>query len=81
MLTALNQVFLTDENDVVMLYYSGHGLEGTFLPIDYDGIQNILKHDEVKDIINRSRAKNKICFIDACHSGSVLAQRDRSHHR
>ncbi|MBK9109707.1 MAG: caspase family protein [Saprospiraceae bacterium] len=75
-LTALNQVFLrADENDVVMLYYSGHGLEGTFLPIDYDGIQNILKHDEVKDIINKSRAKNKICFIDACHSGSVLAQK------
>lgn len=73
-LTALNQVFLrADENDVVMLYYSGHGLEGTFLPIDYDGFQNILKHEEVKDIINRSKAKNKICFIDACHSGSLLA--------
>jgi len=73
-LTALNQVFMrADENDVVMLYYSGHGLEGTFLPIDYDGFQNILKHDEVKEIINRSKAKNKICFIDACHSGSLLA--------
>jgi hypothetical protein len=73
-LKTLNQVFMkADENDVVMMYFSGHGLEGTFIPIDYDGFSNLLKHDEVKDIINRSKAKHKVCFTDACHSGSLLA--------
>lgn len=73
-LQAMNQVFMrADENDVIMLYYSGHGLEGTFLPIDYDGYSNLLKHDEVKELLNKSKAKNKVCFIDACHSGSLFA--------
>ncbi len=73
-LKTLNQVFMkADENDVVMMYFSGHGLEGTFIPIDYDGFSNLLKHDEVKEIINRSKAKHKVCFTDACHSGSLLA--------
>ena len=62
-----------DENDVVLMYYSGHGLEGTFIPIDYDGFSNLLKHDEVKEILNRSKAKHKVCFLDACNSGSLLA--------
>jgi hypothetical protein len=73
-LQALNQIFMrADENDVVMMYYSGHGLEGTFIPIDYDGFSNLLKHDEVKEIINKSHAKYKICYLDACNSGSLLA--------
>ncbi len=73
-LQALNEIFLkADDNDVVMLYYSGHGLEGTFIPIDYDGTNNLISHEEVKDILNRSKAKHKICYLDACYSGSLLA--------
>jgi len=73
-LQALNEVFLkADENDVVMFYYSGHGLEGTFIPIDYDGTNNLISHEEIKDILSRSKAKHKICYFDACYSGSLLA--------
>jgi hypothetical protein len=73
-IVAMNEIFLkADENDVIMLYYSGHGLEGTFLPIDYDGFKNALHHDEIKEIFNKSMAKHKVCFADACHSGSLLA--------
>ena len=73
-LKAMNEVYMkADENDVIMLYYSGHGLEGTFIPIDYDGFENALGHDEVKDMFNKSKAKHKICYADACHSGSLLA--------
>lgn len=64
-----------DENDVVMLYYSGHGLPGSFLPIDYDGYNNTIAHHEVKAILDNSKAKHKICFADACHSGSLLAMK------
>lgn len=75
-LAAMNEVLLkADENDVVLMYYSGHGLPGMFLPIDFDGYKNSLQHEEVLEIFNRSKAKHKLCIADACHSGSLLASR------
>jgi hypothetical protein len=74
--TTLRQVLLkADENDVVIFYFSGHGLEGSFLPQDYDGINNKLYHTEVKAILEQSKAKHKICIADACHSGTLLAMK------
>ncbi len=71
-LKTMRQYFLkADANDVVMLYFSGHGLEGCFLPVDYDGYNNKLRHEEVKQIFNASKAKHKLCIADACHSGSL----------
>ncbi len=76
MIRTMKKVFLkADENDVVMLYYSGHGLDGYFVPTDYDGINNLVKHEEVIDIFKQSKAKHKIVFADACHSGSMLAMK------
>lgn len=75
-LAGMNEILLkADENDVVMMYYSGHGLPGMFLPIDFDGYRNSLSHDEVMKIFNSSKAKHKLCIADACHSGSLLASR------
>ncbi len=75
-LAAMNDVFgKADDNDIVMMYYSGHGIAGSFLPVDYNGFQNKLKHSEVMAILNASRAKYKICLADACYSGSLLAQK------
>ncbi len=74
MLTAMQEVFFkADDNDVVIFYFSGHGLEGSFLPVNYNGFHNKLQHDEVKEILNKCQAKQKIVFADACHSGSLLA--------
>lgn len=73
-LKAMNELYLkADDNDMIVLYFSGHGLEGTFLPIDYDGYQNAITHDEVKNLFTKSKARHKICFADACHSGSLMA--------
>ncbi len=73
-LKAMHEVLTkADENDVIMMYYSGHGLEGTFLPIDYNGFANSIHHNEIKEIFSKSAAKHKVCFADACHSGSLLA--------
>lgn len=75
-LTTMRQVLLkADENDVVIFYFSGHGLEGSFLPQDYDGINNKLYHTEIKAILEQSKAKHKICIADACHSGTLLAMK------
>ena len=75
-LNALEEVFTqVGQNDLVMLYFSGHGLPGSFLPYDYDGYGNQIYHDEIKDILDRSPAKYKICIADACHSGGLLAMK------
>ena len=75
-LDAMNETFgKAGPNDLVFLYFSGHGLKGSFLPIDFDGYNNKLYHEEINEIFDRSRAKLKLCIADACHSGSLLAMR------
>lgn len=63
------------ENDLIIFYFSGHGLNGSFLPFDFDGFNNKMGHDEVAAAFNHSKAKYKLCLADACHSGSILAMR------
>ncbi len=73
---SMRQVLLqADENDVVLLYFSGHGLPGSFLPVDFDGFNNKLQHEDLKELFKESKAKHKICLADACHSGSLMAMR------
>lgn len=62
-----------DENDVIMFYFSGHGIDGAFVPYDFDGYYNRLTHEEVKAALAESKAKHKVCVADACHSGSMWA--------
>jgi len=59
------------ENDMIFFYFSGHGLKGSFLPIDYDGTNNKLLHTDITDVLAGSKAKFKVCIADACHSGSL----------
>ncbi len=76
MMNAMRQTFSkADKNDVVMLYFSGHGLKGAFVPSDYDGQNNRVFHDEILGIFESSQAKHKVVFADACHSGSMLAMK------
>lgn len=71
-LRTMRQYFLkADANDVVLFYFSGHGLEGCFLPVDFDGYNNKLRHDEIKRVFMESKAKHKLCIADACHSGTL----------
>ncbi len=71
---AMRDVYLrADENDVVLFYFSGHGLEGAFLPVDYDGFDNRLEHFELREALLATRARHKLIIADACHSGSLIA--------
>jgi len=75
-LSALEELFMkAGSNDLVMLYFSGHGLQGSFLPNDFDGFNNKILHEEINSILKRSAAKYKLCIADACHSGSLLAMK------
>ena len=76
-LSAMDELFRrAGPDDLIMLYFSGHGLQGCFLPIDYDGFHNQLFHEEINEAFSRSKAKFKLCIADACHSGGLLALRD-----
>ncbi len=74
---AMEEIFgEADANDMILFYFSGHGMEGAFVPIDSDGDYNRLPHRLVKDMIINSSAKYKLVIADACHSGGLLAYRD-----
>lgn len=60
-----------DGNDVIIFYFSGHGLNGSFLPVDFDGANHRLDHYQIVRILENSRAKHKICIADACFSGNL----------
>lgn len=73
-ISAMQAMFArADSNDIVLFYFSGHGVEGAFVPYDYDGIHNLLSHIDVRDMMERSAAKFKVCIADACHSGGLEA--------
>lgn len=58
-------------DDVLLFYFSGHGLPGSFLPVDFDGTERQLKHEDIKAILDQSAAKARLLFSDACHSGTL----------
>ena len=64
------------ENDAVFCFFSGHGIDGSFLPIDSDGYQNKLSYVEIKDLLAQCRAKQKVYIGDACYSGSFLSPKN-----
>ena len=75
-LKAMEETFSkAGEEDLVLLYFSGHGIPGAFLPIDFDGLNNKIFHQEISSVLASSRAKYKVCIADACHSGGLLAVR------
>lgn len=61
--------------DMIIFYFSGHGLEGSFLPVDYDGTNNEFAHTEIGEIMQSSKAAYKVCIADACHSGGMWASK------
>lgn len=73
---ALNSIISNaDKNDVIFIYYAGHGVEGAFVPYDFDGYNNLYQHKDILTKLDRSIAKHKVLIADACHSGSMIAQR------
>ncbi len=75
-LGTMNELFSqAGPNDLIVFYFSGHGLNGSFLPIDFDGFNNKITHEEIAKAFNKCKAKFKLCLADACHSGSLFAMR------
>ena len=54
------------KDDIVVLFFSGHGLPGGF--VAYDGL---LTYEEIRQSFSESKARNKMIFVDACYSGDI----------
>ena len=60
------------------IYAGQNQCDGSFLPIDFDGANNKVFHHEITEILESSPAKFKLCIADACHSGSLFAEKGAS---
>jgi hypothetical protein len=59
------------EDDMVIFYFSGHGLKGSFLPHDYDDNDVKIDYSELNDLLTSCPAKHKLVIGDACFVGSL----------
>lgn len=59
--------------DQVILFFSGHGYPGGIVVYD-----DYISYQELNNILSGSSASAKICFVDACHAGSVESVEGRS---
>lgn len=71
-LKSLNSQFSrAKDDDKIVFFFSGHGYPGGFCPYDMTKIEEGLKYSDVISIMQKSKAKNKFIFADACHSGAI----------
>ncbi len=54
------------KGDQVVFYYSGHGMPGAICGYDAP-----IPYDDIIDVLSTSAASANICYIDACHAGSM----------
>lgn len=72
-LSAMQQLFSqATAQDVIILFYSGHGSPGAFYTYDGD-----LTYQRMYAIMKKSRAKTKCIFADACFAGSARTNRSQ----
>jgi len=61
-------------NDIVVLFFSGHGYPGGFSAYDKS-----LPYYQVRAAMAESKCKNKMIFADACFSGKIRNNKTSSH--
>ncbi len=54
------------KGDQVVFFYSGHGMPGGICAYD-----QAISYDDIVQILAGSAASAKICYIDACHAGTM----------
>lgn len=57
-------------NDIVVLFFSGHGVKGSF--VCYDGFLN---YSDIRALMSPCKSKSKMVFADTCFSGSFRTNR------
>lgn len=71
---AIQELF-SDDSDVALLYFAGHGYiettGGYLCPSDTKSGNDGIPLSEIMTWANQSKAKNKIIVLDSCHSGAA----------
>ncbi len=74
-LRASIEALFKGDSDIALLYFSGHGLikstGGYLVTQDAKKYDEGVSMDDVLNLANQSPAKNKIIFLDCCHSGAL----------
>lgn len=69
-----------NENDNLLVYYSGHGIEisgeGYWVPSDAktDGTYALVSNNDVKNEIGKSKSKHTLLIVDACFSATIFRE-------
>lgn len=69
-----NMVAKATANDIVVLFFSGHGVPGGF--VCYDGI---LSYGSIYSAMATCKSRNKMIFADACFAGAMRQNRNTRH--
>lgn len=59
------------KGDQIIFFYSGHGMPGAIC-----GYDQPIFYEDIVNILASSSASQKICYIDACHAGSMAKTTD-----
>lgn len=59
------------KGDRIVFFYSGHGMPGAIC-----GYDTPISYDDIVNTLATSAASEKICFIDACHAGTMAKSGD-----
>lgn len=54
------------KGDRIIFFYAGHGMPGAICAYDQP-----IAYDDLISTLSESQASEKICFIDACHAGTM----------
>lgn len=72
-IAAIRKVKATaNHNDHIVFSYSGHGMENYICTYTTAG-SKMLSYDELFSELDKCQAKDIVCYIDACFSGSATA--------
>ena len=72
----VSQVFENaSDNDVVILFFSGHGYPDGFCCYDMSQNDGGLSYDEIAILFKQCKAKRKMVFADACFSGGLRKEK------
>ncbi len=69
-------VSLATADDIVVMFFSGHGVKGGF--VCYDGF---LHYSDIYSAMGACKSKNKMIFADACFSGTMRQRGKSSSHK
>ena len=63
-----------EEDDTVLIYFSGHGLGNSLMPVEYniEKDEPKLSDQELSELLNKIKSDKVIVILDACHSGNAI---------